>query len=926
MNELRKRDANLAAVKKKVEENPKLDKHVARLKNKYWWVYQIYCPSSLKDELPEEFIRGHYTQQARWQLKCPGNLISVEDGVLFALDEKKRVQERIDSLLIGLNDGRKQAYVTRTFNDLNDLFEQYNGENFDELLKQAEQVASLKKLDPGFLDKRKEIADFILKANEGIDGDVLLRYFQPNEKHRNRILRVEQESWDYLKNGKMPSTKEFFDMLWYFVDIEIPFFRRDEPKITWVGGEYCKGKEKKSDIHTVHDLDVDGLEVYGEKYKGLLGGKVGDVLKKIIPKAMVKLSDGSIFQIHKYPNEFELVTGVTENINEEDPDWMCAFNNRFDFIKMRETLAGFPVGDEASPPVFKVTTKFFERIGIRDRLIVDFLRWQKIAGGYEINAKLVTATGTDKDITYDEMEELEDESFGGDKKAGKKIGKYLGHDVDGLVGLSKGKFRKNLEDCIWMAAEYGVGIERLLYSPNCINDAQERNYFTALGIYREEVPPHLRTKKMQGLKTRSKEVFKQQVVMKSIGQKGVKGLSKNVYKVYIPVGEFFKDIVAVKFPDVVKLHDYMGQHRDDKQRLFFLEQYAMAFSRWIIADYGFFVKEVRAFNKFLKDANHTDFEDVYHSFRKNLSQNALIHLNKGNLGIKSVEKYATPEVLKFLARYDLGYENFQKLVNQRSVVKRRGRNIIGNYGVFPDRTYFVPEKRRKHAVVIEDVLRERFDAINSFFEENNLTVVAKEGYYVYLTGNKKALQKKDAPVVLVDEIPKMYTADSAYYQKYGFYSHMKVKDEPDYHLTMFEMKFYKRMLENLLEGRNEWAVESFNTGLNWLINEDVVKEELVFLNKAKNRYFAYTKDSDRRDKKMFFVVDNEFVPEETEIKFDDHGYKYFDDIDRGKDIKVYIRDINSIRPNFAKYQKRFEKRGMAMLKPIMKLVDMDFFF
>lgn len=869
-----------------IASNPKLNSFETRLKSKYWKVFQLFCPIPLKTELPEDFILGHYTQQARWRLTNPGNCISLDGQTQKALEEGREIREAIEYMRGKIEYGRKPAHATRTFNDLDGLFDSYNGANFQEVMQKRDSFSSLRNIDAEIIEQRKKIADKIQAANSSLKG-IKIEYSASGSKKEHE-LRINQDSWKYLEKGRMMTAQELLAKKWLFLDIEIPFFRRENPKISWVGLNYCENGSETKEIHTIHNISAE--EVNG-------------------------------FKIRHHRDESELISKLTESVNEQNPDIVSSYNARFDFIKLRESEEGFPIGSEQTNPMFKVTTKFFERIGVKDRFVIDFLRWQKIARAYEINSKLETAAGFRKEIDYDEMEALEDICMQSGEKAeeaGRKIAGYLGEDVNQLAGLFKSEeFRKDLEHVCWICSNYNVGLERVLHSPNCINDSQEKTYFTAVGLYREEVPPHQKTKRMQAIRTKARETFKKSA-FKLISQEEREGLFKDVCKVYVPTGSFIKEAVARKFPAVLELDAHKEQFKDDKKRLFFIEQYQEEFCRWLIEDYGLYLGEVNAFDKLTDKLNQTKFEDAYRKFRQNLEENSpanLKRLNLGHISAAAVESYAPQELKEFLSEQGMDCKTFQKIANQRSVIKRRGRNLIGNYDVFPSRRFFVPEKRRKpeDILVVDEVLSYRFGELNDFLDKNGLSLISQEGDYLYLAGKTEALERKDAPVILVDRIPRLYNADNAYYEKFGFFSHIKLKDEPDYHLNVFEMNSYGEILRNLLDENNKNARQIYSDSLANLASGNIPMRDLVFFNKSNERYTAYVTGRDG-DGKMHFTSHN---PQEQELKTEDStGLQYFTDISRGKEINVYLAEPERFEPDIEKYAKRFTKRSKALLKPV----------
>ena len=891
----RDRSKRIEEIRKKIDSNPKLKEVITRIRDKYWVIYQAYCPVRLRDELPKEFVRGHYTQQARWRLKAPGNMVSIGENTREILVKRKEISAKLEELVIKIQSSRKKSHATRIFNDLNDLFANYDGTNYLEILKQARKTPTLKELDQEILDLRKEIGNSILSSNVLAANSGKITFEKTNTSSRDRRLRVEAKDYSYLKKGHMPSGEELWNKKWTFLDIEIPFFRREEARISWVGVRHINhGEVEKSKIYTLYDLGIKQIEGY---------------------------------RIITCRDEEDLIAMLAQDISEENPDVVSSYNSRFDFIKLRENQSGFPIGNDDTNPVLKVTTRFFERVGVKGRLLIDPMRWQKLARPHDPNAKLEMASGFEKANSYDDLEKLEDRICNGDKSAGVEEARYLASDVTHLTDLFfLQEFKRDLGVACWISENFGVGLERIMHSANCINDVQEKGYFSELGIYREEVPPHLRTKKMQERKSKAREKLKDIISAEYISQGEIKGLVKDVYKVSIPIGDFFREVIIRRFPGAGRFYDYVDQFKGDKKTLLFLEQFSREISRWLREDYGTYLIDERKFDELTKKIDMPKFEDIYHRVRRALQErDELKQLDNGCITKQNLRRNIDSETQDFMRSNGLSLEQFRELVNQRSVIKRRARNVIGNYDAFPSNRFFNVDKYRDPAniCIIKEVVRKKTEAINQFFSIHGLNIVAREGYFLYLTGNRNALDSRDCPVILADTISRLYNADRPYYLKNGFFSHMKLKDEPDFHLSIFEIRAFREVLTNLLDGRDEAAIEIYKKKLGELKGGGVKLEDLTYYNKSRDEFAVYALIGEnqeiqlghperRKSNKLYFV---RTAREGVEIKVDEqNGWKYFNDEEDGR--KVYVSPEN-ISPDLKVYERRFAKRMKDILDPVM---------
>lgn len=878
----------ISRLRNKIKENPRLANFKTRLKDNFWLIYQLFCSPNLKKELPKEFIKGNYTQQARWRLTNPGNLVELDDIIISAMQKKKDIEKNIFNLKQEIEEtSRSEKYATKTINDLDELFDKNPDLNLKELTEQTKTSSSLMEIDSDFLKKRKNIADEIKKANNSFKGELEIKYSAFKKSKKEHSLRIEKRDYNFLNNSRMPSIDELMNMKWLFLDIEIPHFMRENSKITWVGMKYCQGDKIISEIYTVHDLAPDQINGYNVK---------------------------------KYKNTKEMIEGLTKKVLELDPDVISTYNTKFDLIKLRESISEFLVGEDKTNPLYKVTTPFFERIGIKSRMVFDFMRLQKIARAYDINAKLEMAAGFRKKIDYDRMARLEDIILKGGKKAknaARIIAHYLTEDVDNLHSLfTLNEFRNNLEDALWMCDKFNLGLERILHIPNTANDFQENGYFRLMGIYRENVPPYLKTKKNNTLETRAREYFMQEVVGKSIKDKEIKGLSKDVYKVYIPVGDFFRKPLSERSKKIGEFFDYKDTHRSDKKRLFFLEQYSKAFSRWMITDYGFCLQAEKKLDKLLLkskisieefDKNYSLLRNSVYSKRSSSKDSfrVLKRMISSQISVKNIDDYIYSETRNFLKEKELTLRNFTDMINQKAKINRTNRRFSGNYGLSPDN--------------MKEILKERFQKINEFLDNNKLEIVAKEGSYLYVKGNKAALENPEAPIVMVDETPVLLNENKVYYEKNGFFSNIKFKEHPDYNSCMFEMNNYKKIIEHRFKEKDKNAIGVYKRGLINLGSSNISVEDLLFLNKSKNIYFAYTTDGDSKTGKTQFVLEERFS--RGQILFDEEKkLKYFMNRERGEDVKVYImnkKDMSYLNIDLNRYKARFMEKGGALLKSLV---------
>jgi hypothetical protein len=947
-------------LKKKVKANEKLKDFEVPLKNKYWWIAQIECPISLKEELPDEFQRkdkdghsklGHYTERARWKLCCPGNYASLEERLVYGLKRQRQIDRQVDEFKNRLSEYKSGAQLTRVANDIEEIFDSYDGGNWNEIAGKMRETRSIEGIDSDIIEKRKEISDQIRITNERLGEGIELSYAKRRAGDREHSLRLEQKDWKYLERewkdeqGKVigknpgirtPSASELLEKKWMFLDIEIPHFKRKDGQITWTGATYIENGIAKKEIHTVHDLGVEEV-------------------------------DGC--RIIKYANPTELVAGLTKRVKEENPDIVSAYNATFDFMKLRESEAEFLIGGDDSNPKYKSTAKNFARAVVDDRLLVDFMYlYGRMMMKHNPNAKLAMVSGEEKDISYKEMEVLEDKVIAGDKEAGITIAKYLAKDVVCLQNMHGWPVTKDALGVALRLSEYfNVELERLCHSASSINDVQNSGFFEAIGMDRDEIPQHKKTTYMEKLREEARDEFLDTVMERFIGKTGKTGLSRNVAKAGIPIGFFMRDLVMRRFPEASRLYSEARGFTDNNPILFLIEQYAREFSRWIIEDYGAHLKEVREFGAELNERGipMPEFQGAYKEFREGIkktseespnparaeiqkaAKNALKSLNTTHLSGRASEENATPKLAELVRHHMLEYSEFAEFANKRSKVKRKGWHIIGNYAVYP-RDFFEEEiddarARGMKVMVIEEVLEEKFRKLREFFDSNGIKIAAREGSYVYTAGNNAALDSKESMVIKVDDIPSIYSADKIYYGKRGFIAHQKYsEDDPSNNETKWQMGLYTDIVEFLLDGKNNEARRLLEEAYLGLKTGQKVPEiaDLIYKNRSKNMQSIFAENYDSGDGRLHFVEDERFIPEDEckeektfkngnkktirvmkrrQTAQDERGLTYFMDTTGGakpQEIRVYVGMPPYVKPDLEVYQKKISERGRAILEPV----------
>jgi hypothetical protein len=855
------------------------DERRSRVFSKDWLVYQMDLPVSSKSALPKEFVRGNYTKGARFKLKSSWHYVNLPTNLQTSLLAKNQITRNLAEVQSGLRKLYSKSSASRKFNVLANKMRAYDGSNNEKVI-QGVREQSAGKIPTEIFEQMFDIQREILITNSVLDSEGEISY---NIKGNNVSgVKLNANNWDFLRRGRMITLEELMSEPLLFLDIEIPGFRGENPLISWIGSGLIRGEDVKYSIDTIYKLGIQYLENFA-----------------------VRSHSGEPVQIDSFARW----------IHQINPLLISAHNSNFDLKKLEGSSAGFPIGEDGSPPLYKVTTPFFERLGVRDRFVLDTMRWQKVARAYDINAKLEMMVGMKKSISYDEMEKLEE----GTLQDKLEIANYLTQDIRAPVEgvLLSDDFRKNIRDLLFIAEWSNVSPERLLHSPKCVNEAQERVYFEELGTYREEIPPNQKTKQMQKKRTRARNAFQKLVIERGVDFEEQKGLFTNVVKAYIPIGNIMRDLVSHRFPQAQEFYQYRDQHKSDKQRLFFIEQYSSALSGWMVESYGEHLTELKKFKDLMGNLPFLEFQQSYKAVKASASEDNPDYrrsLSEGRLSMKGLERSLSEFSYPFIRKHGLTKDRFLILLNSFSRKGRITRRLIGNFDVFPDKMQNCISEIGERPLFINDILRSEFGRIHDFLSENNISILAQEGHYLYLNGEKGPIYEENCPLVAVDEIPLLYVADNPYYKKNGYYAHLKVSDDPTFNMSVFEMKNFQPILDCLLGGDSQKAKEIYARARDTLEQGNISGDELIFYNKSREKYSIF---SNGEDFKTYFVESDSSVPENTEILLDGNR-RYF--VEEGGEQRIYImsRQESIDFLDREAYFKRFVDKGRKMLGPVLK--------
>ncbi len=463
-----------------------------------------------------------------------------------------------------------------------------------------------------------------------------------------------------------------------------------------------------------------------------------------------------------------------------------------------------------------------------------------------------------------------------------------------------------------------------------------------------------------------------------------------------------------RFPEVLKLKDYALQHRADKRRFFTLCQYLDAFASYILVDFGLYNLAVtdyhdmlerhqvdrKAFERYshgrpthpelvqklaehkIPEQEFCEFRMQYRSLLQEESEWAIKHFDRGTFTTKGIAKHpdiaaefcvqhqlpitTLEELLRIAGKefkgeqdidpslMKLSENHWQQLVDVYEKVRKRKRKIFGQYNVDADE--------------IKMTLNQCLADFQAFCNRNGYWILHAQGGFVYLVhGDRGVLKAPDTPVILVDEIDRAYlcpnSADTKnhpawqprehkiYYRKHNYYEGLKVTNRPTHNLALFEMEWYQKIIDRILDRDYEAALFHANECLDILrgiLDEKqadiaywerqalppqaaidtttydahltIPKRDFLWLSKRRNMYRAYEHGE------LVHFLTEEAHAHGAKLQTDERtGRKYFEEPLR-KDSenvrRVHIMPVEQFQPDVSMYYDRIKERVKDLIEPL----------
>jgi len=888
--------------------------------------------------LVNKIVPGHYTEMVRWESHHPWSYHELDESIVNTLEKRNRIEA-------GFQDIRAEAEkildknVKRTITDMNKFFERnYGTQQFENIHKRA----FAKKLGPDLIAKRVELQRRVLSLEKelGDEGRV--------EQHGDEI-RIILNSDENINFKRYLDSQELMKMDWCFIDIEKPRFNTPQEEVSWVAINYSKNGELLREIHASKKV--------GEEFKSQFFEEKGC----------------EIFD--HYSNENDLMAGVQASINASNPDVLCAYNTPYDLIELRDTEHGLEVGPRKSRPKKEVTTRFFERIDVKGKIVIDPLTWAKIAKKFLPNKKLLMVSqelGLDfgKSINYKMMAELENiidgkpwqettpktqakiREFAGaidevpnlNEVCAQIIAHYVGDDVNILPALiTHPEFQRYLRHLDKITEFADVNIQKAAHTPSAINNLQKKDFFERTGMHLDVI--HRITDVARRAEDRVKRFVKKKK-RKGVRQKTKeKGLKKNIAHFVMPTWPFLRKDMEFKFPKAKELFDYVEEHRDVPEDYYTLSQYADSFCKYLMQAWGKYIKARDEFDKSIDDSGLDYYKiDQACGICKSLLQDThdKDRIKKMYVPVKTLEtllnsraymkEYRAQILQTANVSAEVAAENEKQVKGAiRQEIKKLNK-ILRNQNLeaseFQDwlNEWLRVEKKRGQVIMpfnadpegIEILAFEsKLIRLTSALKTAGVKVVHKKNEHLFTTVEGVDNLPEDLPLMRVDEHEKVYIAkdpssgNKIYYPKRDFYGGIKLQDEPSNVLTLFEMDAYGGFLEQLFDGRIDAAVRHLERCLQRFRDSEVPNEELVFFVKSSQTYKAFVGDEEIK----FYLSD------ERKTTYDKKKGMYFvwEMNKKGAFEKIYVSTIADLNLDREKYSERIEDRIEKLLAPMREM-------
>ena len=544
------------------------------------------------------FAEKDFDLKARWNIGYGDS--ALQPGTIYEVD-----QDHIKSMLLA-----KRSLDIINLENTRRILQKYGGKVrppgfISKLVRVARSESSLEE-EFQKSPHRKLVDDEVnyMGLNQGMLESQLRNWMKDGDKlvyhEGSGTYRLFVDKRPNFERIRKMSPEEWMALTYLMVDIETPKFLEGDDEITQISASIVKDKKiRESRVYNTVSVSLE--EIKGQKVISGLNEKEA-------------IQDLSLWSL----------------INEVDV--LMAYNNNFDFTKMRER-GDFNPGVNATPKK-DVTMSFFERFQTQGGFSLDLMRiGQTILRGYP-NSKLVTFSkllhgekGYSKEISYQEMYELQLLSEGKKvdlspstrnkltlersdsslkEKAAKMILSYVADDVNVMPEIY---FHPIVQECVKsaldMAEYFQLDPARVLTSPNSLREVFDRGYFKHVGLQRSSIYP-------EGIPFFKKEVDRNSEALKKhidsrFRSETVEGVVQGLERRFIPASmmmrqyshkatstvQSFMQNIADKFENGVSPHE-----------LIFLSRYADGLLGYIVNNVGGVVRKDGVYEEIMSHFEH----------------------------------------------------------------------------------------------------------------------------------------------------------------------------------------------------------------------------------------------------------------------------------------------------------------------------------
>ncbi|MBD3304033.1 hypothetical protein GF343_02725 [Candidatus Woesearchaeota archaeon] len=548
--------------------------------------------------LANKIVTGHYTEMIRWDMSHPWSHYRInDDRIPEILKKKESIEEELREI-------RAEAEKTlgknakRTITDMNKFFEKFYG------TKQFTKVHKRKfaeHLGPDIIARRAEAQRQIHSLQEQVQD---IGRIKRDARDATDEIKLILDSDKHFEFQRYVDADEILNSRWCFIDIEKPRFDTPKEEVSWVAIKYYEQEVLKKEIHTSKKV--------GEGFK-----------REFLEEKGFEVKD-------HYKDENWLMAGVQASINAMNPRVLCAYNTPYDLVELEGTEHGLEYGRRRTRAKKEVTTRFFERINVADKIVFDPLPILKIAKKFLPNKKLALITqelGLEfkKSIDYRMMAELENiidgaplaqtseetkakiTEFAGpiseienlEEACAQIIASYVGDDAEILPDLVfHPRMRKIYEHINWISQFADVNFQKAAHTASAVNNLQKKDFFERTGTHLDTI--HRRTKEQQRAENRIGNFVKKKKKKntwinetrdeRKRREERERGLRKNLAHFVIPSWPFLQKDMEHRFPAAKRLFEYLDQNKGDQEVHYLISEYADAFCKYLLHAWGTYIK------------------------------------------------------------------------------------------------------------------------------------------------------------------------------------------------------------------------------------------------------------------------------------------------------------------------------------------------